>query len=189
MIILDREIDEQIAFHKKGVNLARIKLRVLRHFPSLKGIMESTGTVDTDVDIATTDGTNIMLNADRVRGEPEAEQAAIYAHELKHIERGDTARPMSALLNIAADAVINEELADGGLPTRIGRVKIPNAVALGADKICAILTKMSANIDGQNFTRRDFNAAIRGDTNAWNKGLQIIAQKENRERQNGRETA
>lgn len=179
-IMSKQESDEQIASKKKGVNLARIKLRVLRHFPSLKSAMKSRRTVDggsgTPGGYAAVNNANIILNADWMRGASEEEQAATYAHELKHIENGDTARSWTMLFNIAADAVDNEELANGGLPVRNG-VKIPDAVALGVDKLLDILTEMDAHIDGQNFTERDFNAAISGDTEAWNKGLQIIAPK------------
>jgi len=200
----EREKDD-IALAKNGMNLKKAKLKVLQRFASLASIMKNTKVVDTGSStpggIAATDGAQIKFNASRTSGFSEDTQAGILAHELKHIERGDTNKTWSRELNIATDAVINEEVTKSGLRLE-GCVDIPNAIDMGADKIHDILIRIKsflmkdkqktdnahADIDqaehlehkhkDEQFTEEDMQKAIFGNHSMWHKALDYLAHKE-----------
>jgi predicted metal-dependent peptidase len=187
---------------KNGIDSAKVKLRVVKHFPSLESVLKKAPIENTGSGIGHTNGTKISLNASRLSGESEQEQAAVTAHEAMHIERDDMSKGSGKnhkLWNIASDAVINAEIAAGGLATKLGAVKIPNAKELGAQKIYDILAKInkyvkedmeSDNKEKDNkakgivtFTQEEATAAIFGNAGAWQKGLDYIKYKDKQKEQ------
>jgi len=197
----EREQDD-IALAKGGMNLKAAKLKVLQFFPSLSSIMKRTKVVDkggsTSGGVAATNGDSVMFNASRMANYCESKQAGIYAHELKHIERGDTNKDWSQEFNEGTDAVINEEVRASGLKLD-GCIDIPNAREYGAEKIRDILVKIRAFIrkDAQkaemdsaegkqqgykrkeeHFTEENLNDAIFGEHSMWYRAMDYLAFKE-----------
>lgn len=114
-------------------DIVTLKRKMLVKFPSFGRITSNVDFIeDKNVETAETDGKNIYYNPDFLKSLDSVEkQVFLLAHEVCHIAFDHIKRQKdknNEIWNIAADAVINQQLIDNGLEMIEGGIDIKEAI-------------------------------------------------------------
>jgi hypothetical protein len=172
-------------------NLMKIKKKTLLKLPFLESILKRINIFDrgasTHGGLAATDGNTVEINGGAVVNDTETGVFAL-AHEAKHIEKNDVSKMSSysdkRVANIAADALINEDLKNSNITTDKPVVQIAGANAYGADKLYNIITETAQFIANDIWlgkkpavTQTELNNSVFGNHELWNRVVSYHAEK------------
>lgn len=131
------------------VNIDNIKRKLLVKYPSFGSVLANMNYVEnSNCPTAGTDGNTIYYNPNFINDLTEDEKTFVFAHEIAHVALNHIYRSEGKdkrLWNIAADAVINANLMQDGLPLIEGGINIPEAINYDVESYYEKLLKEQEN--------------------------------------------